>query len=160
MTKADLRTGMVVTVKNGRKYRVFRDAHTQFKPNDVFVRLIGEGWFDFDDLNEDLTEKNKHIFNDLTIVKVEEERLTTGLISKDLEGYRNVIWERPEEPQYYNGEVVCIESSTGFTKGKIYTFVNGKTVDDDGTKRPTNPYPGYKSINEGWLRDKFIEVVR
>lgn len=41
-----------------------------------------------------------------------------------------------EVPQYYNGKVVCVKSSSPWwTVGKIYTFHNGTTVDDDGTNR-------------------------
>ena len=45
-----------------------------------------------------------------------------------------------EKPKLYNGRVVCVSSglySLGYTKGKIYHFKNGYTVDDDGTTRPT-----------------------
>ena len=45
-----------------------------------------------------------------------------------------------DKPKLYNGKVVCLSSglySLGYTKGKIYQFKNGYTVDDDGTTRPT-----------------------
>lgn len=45
-----------------------------------------------------------------------------------------------DKPKLYNGKVVCVSSglySVGYTKGKIYQFKNGYTVDDDGTTRPT-----------------------
>ena len=43
----------------------------------------------------------------------------------------------PEKPKYYTGRVVCVKSPDGdFTVGKIYTFENGKTQDNDGDYRP------------------------
>lgn len=52
---------------------------------------------------------------------------------------------KPEKPKeaYYNGKAVCIKTAssyTGFTAGKVYTFIDGETTDDNGTKRPI----GYK----------------
>lgn len=43
----------------------------------------------------------------------------------------------PEKPKYYSGKVVCVASlDEDFTVGKIYTFENGKTKDNDGWLRP------------------------
>lgn len=41
------------------------------------------------------------------------------------------------EPKYYSGKVVCTYRSTddGYTVGKIYEFVSGTVVDDDGDVR-------------------------
>lgn len=41
------------------------------------------------------------------------------------------------EPRYYSGKVVCTHRGTddGYTVGKIYEFVNGTVVDDDGDVR-------------------------
>lgn len=45
--------------------------------------------------------------------------------------------EKPKKPKYYTGKVVCVESPCeDFTVGKIYTFENGKTKDNNGTLRP------------------------
>ena len=49
-----------------------------------------------------------------------------------LEGYT----PEPEKPKYYNGKVVCVDASLGFTPGKVYAFKDGMTVDDDGDVRP------------------------
>lgn len=44
----------------------------------------------------------------------------------------------PEKPKTYTGKVVCVASpNKDFTVGKIYTFENGKTQDNDGYYRPT-----------------------
>ncbi|GEM_PF-6111442 len=43
----------------------------------------------------------------------------------------------PEKPKYYTGKAVCVESPRKeYTVGKIYTFENGKTKDNNGTPRP------------------------
>lgn len=42
----------------------------------------------------------------------------------------------PPVPKYYSGKVVCIHSpSSWWTKGKIYSVMNGIIIDDDGDKR-------------------------
>lgn len=44
--------------------------------------------------------------------------------------------KKPEPPKYYNGKVVYIaDKSIGWTVGKVYEFVNGVTIDDDGDER-------------------------
>lgn len=41
-----------------------------------------------------------------------------------------------EKEEYYNGKVVCVESDRlYFTVGKIYEFIDGTVVDDDGDVR-------------------------
>ena len=49
-----------------------------------------------------------------------------------------------DKPKLYNGKVVCIELSNysiGFTKGKIYRFAEGFTLDDDNEVRPATCIP-------------------
>lgn len=41
-----------------------------------------------------------------------------------------------EEPKYFNGKVVCVAATMGFTVGKIYEFVDGQCKDDEKTLRP------------------------
>lgn len=45
--------------------------------------------------------------------------------------------EKPKA-EYYNGKAVCVKAipQSGFTAGKVYTFVGGETTDDNGDKRP------------------------
>lgn len=67
---------------------------------------------------------------------------------------------KPIEPTYYNGKVVCIESANGFiTKGKIYEFKDGYSVDDEGDRFPkTTQITSLEHLNETMWSD-FIEVV-
>lgn len=68
-----------------------------------------------------------------------------------------------EKPKLYNGKVVCMSSglySLGYTKGKIYQFKNGYTVDDDGTTRPTCciPIEGFEDLERKYP-GVWLEVV-
>lgn len=46
--------------------------------------------------------------------------------------------EEKEEPEHFNGKVVCVDKYIGFTVGKIYEFVDGQCLDDQKTLRPTS----------------------
>lgn len=56
--------------------------------------------------------------------------------------FDRLIGEKPaaeEKPEYYNGKVVCIRNNTNendFTVGKLYEFIDGQTIDNEGDKRP------------------------
>lgn len=143
MTKKDLRTGMVVETREGNRYLVLAEQQ----------ELIGlDSRMEYRTHRDDLTYSS--YTRDLDIVRVYGYDIKP--FNSMLKNPGKLIWERDS---YYNGKVVCIKSSVGFTKGKIYTFKDGKVVDDDGTLRPTPPHKGYKSFNDGWLKDEFIEVV-
>lgn len=61
-----------------------------------------------------------------------------------------------DKEQYFSGKVVCLSNVIGFTKGKIYEFVNGKTVDDDQDTRPL--YDRVRDINDIY-NGAFVEIV-
>lgn len=67
----------------------------------------------------------------------------------------------PQEPKYYSGKVVCVESRDAFTVGKVYEFKDGKVNDDEGDNRPMADYRAetLESWNEddGRCHTKFIE---
>lgn len=77
-----------------------------------------------------------------------------------------VAFERlltPEKPKYYNGKAVCVDNSSNessFTVGKIYTFVDGRTTDNNGEKRHYfgDPCETLEEFNKRFSA-KFIEVV-
>lgn len=56
------------------------------------------------------------------------------------------------ESEYYSGKVVCTNDSTGFTAGKVYTFVDGRTVDDDGCVQPSEESCPIADLQQGWVR--------
>lgn len=69
-----------------------------------------------------------------------------------------------DKPKLYNGKVVCVSSNSfalGYTKGKIYQFRNGRTLDDDGTTRPskmTDAIEDFKDIERRYP-GVWLEVV-
>lgn len=67
-----------------------------------------------------------------------------------------------EKPKYFNGKVVCVEMRNNFfTKGKIYEFKDGMSVDDVGDSFPfaSSPIKSVEDLNNRQLRSKFIEIV-
>ena len=67
-----------------------------------------------------------------------------------------------EKPKLYNGKVVCIEAShrTGFTKGKIYRFTEGFTLDDNNEVRPATriPIESFEDLEREYPA-RWLEVV-
>ena len=67
-----------------------------------------------------------------------------------------------EKPKYFNGKVVCVEKKNDFfTKGKIYEFKNGMSVDDVGDNFPfaSGPIKSVEDLSHGGVKSKFIEIV-
>ncbi|MGM9683231.1 MAG: hypothetical protein ACI3XQ_06510 [Eubacteriales bacterium] len=68
----------------------------------------------------------------------------------------------PEKPKGFTGKAMYISDSeyNHFIKGRIYDFVDGIVVDDDGVKRPS-PLNKEWSVQEKerWLNQFFIKVV-
>ena len=142
MTKKDLRTGMVVENNYGDRYVVM---------DDIIFRL--ESYDGLSNYNDDLTNK---VSNRLTIVKVYGARGAS--LKRMLENPGEPIWERPT---YYNGKVVCVATNDNnfVTKGKIYEFKDGYSVDDVGSRLPvTRPVESLEDLNIR-LYSKYIEVV-
>ena len=72
MTKSELKTGMIVTMRNGKKMTVYRDCACSFahpNHNDVFVDAFTSSWSSLNSYTEDL--KNKSGYVEFDIVKVE-----------------------------------------------------------------------------------------
>lgn len=98
MTKSELKTGMIVTRRDGNKLTVYRDCACSFAHHihkDVIVDASGEVWHPLDYFTEDLL--NNKGYPEYDIVKVEVVRHPhdfnkfphNAKISK-------VLWERPE----------------------------------------------------------------
>ena len=64
----------------------------------------------------------------------------------------------PQEPKYWSGKVVCVKKANDFlTAGKVYTFKNGKSSDDNGATLPCFGYiRSIEHLNEELWSD-FIE---
>lgn len=66
------------------------------------------------------------------------------------------------EPEYFNGKAVCVENGRSFlTKGKIYEFKDGTSIDDDGDRIPyySSPIKSIDELNKRYSITKFIEVI-
>lgn len=73
-----------------------------------------------------------------------------------LEGLRNA---KPEPPKLYNGKVVCVESkiSSLLTVGKVYEFVDGFLIFDNGNKN-ASALKDFEEVCKKFC-SKFIELV-
>lgn len=130
-TKTNLKDGMIVEFRDGRRRMVLGDYLIGFECSYFCLS-------DFDDeLN--MIDKNFGEFctRDSRIVKVYKS--TTAWLNcifddDDLE----LIWERKEEnPKYFNGKIRCIGWKNPYIKpiytiGEIYDIAEGSIVDDEG----------------------------
>lgn len=105
MTKADLRSGMEVTCRNGRTYLVMRDAVTS---NDSLIRtvLVGIGkkpgsWLTFDNYRDDLSNVSGE---EWTIMEVAEFKdaadIPSFFSSVPHDENLNLLWKRPNKKKY------------------------------------------------------------
>ena len=91
-TKADLKTGMIVTLRNGVEFIVYRDVKNQYYSKDILLGLR-HNWFKLSHFKEDLTAEYE--YND--IVKVESPTHPYALMDINYEkDKRTLIWERTE----------------------------------------------------------------
>lgn len=106
MTKKDLRTGMVVTYRNGEKRTVFCDVYTHTGSMDYISN--GGSWNELCNFNEDLTSR---VTSDMDIVKIE---VLTNVICichnpNELSKHQlKTIWERKEVKQMTVAEIEAI----------------------------------------------------
>ena len=134
MTKKDLRTGMVVTCRNGNRYLYIKD-YPECEDGIGIGLTEHEDWLNLKYQNNDLTRGAICLSpnRDYDIVKVEKIKLKTDFrrCFTDSELELIVVWTR--EPEEF--KVVCVEQITGeknFTVGKIYTWKNDTLTGDDG----------------------------
>ena len=153
MTKKDLRTGHIITLRNGTHFRVMLGGSCVCTNHDVAVKLDEEGWVDLTKFNEDLTAKDK---KEKDIVKVEIGTYTHELATfKYSEIKKHKVWERPT---YYNGKVVCIYGfEPMITKGKIYEIKDGYLTYNDG-ERSIDCFTTLEDMNKKCI-SQFIELV-
>lgn len=93
MTKSELKTGMIVTYRDGKQRVVFRDT-AMSKYNKDFV-TDGVGWSSLSTWEEDLTCS---LFKEMDIMKVEVATSFVMMCRNPVDipsSYRKTIWERP-----------------------------------------------------------------
>ena len=107
MTKEDLKAGMVVTYRNGRKRMVFKDCYSLNVTYEA-IAVGDEAWLSLQFFNDNLTSKTT---KELDIVQVEAVNSPFYLWSKyDPKNY-TTIWER-EVPKEMT--VAEIEATLGY----------------------------------------------
>lgn len=94
MTKSELKTGMIVTLADGKEYMVFKNAiHGFSNAADVIVATDGStSWMDLNNYNEDMTQ---HSYGDLNIVKVAQVDHPYAFIRPEYKREcRKVLWSK------------------------------------------------------------------
>ncbi|HZK00564.1 MAG TPA: hypothetical protein VFC79_11175 [Tissierellaceae bacterium] len=95
MKKEDLKTGMVVKLRNGTVYEVLRDT-----ANEYYGHILrGKGnWVNLDKYNDDLTDSDYGL-SSFDIVEVHKSGLCTSNINTFPDIYE-LIWKREQEKFY------------------------------------------------------------
>lgn len=150
MTLNDLKTGMIVTTRNGYEYTVIRDhCSTNITGCDVFVRCIDNtrGWLNVREYNPDLsfTDKwsDKQENRAWDIVKVEVCEHPFGFMDLNYNrDDRKVIWEEPPAKKLTVSE---IEKLLGYkveiVSEEEWRVVNRAAKAGDYVRITVNDYP-------------------
>ncbi len=98
MTKSELKTGMIVTQRCGKKLTVYRDCVCSYEAHihkDVFVDASSKTWHPFDYYTEDLiNDKGYHEFD---IIKVELAHHPYDFNKYPLDAnVDKILWERSD----------------------------------------------------------------
>jgi hypothetical protein len=109
MTKADLRTGMIITCKNGNEYLIVLNCSSDLLPwdskedNGVVINLDDNGYFPLSTITNDLLDTGGN--TDWTIIKVENLVSRYGF-KNPTTAKRELLWERPIEKKKYTYEQI------------------------------------------------------
>lgn len=131
MRKSDLKNMMVVELRAGKRYVVADD------------RLYYEsGYIPLEAFTDDLKHANRaYESEDIVKVYAPINFLPTPADLDCIDQLCTLEWEREDGPDLpFNGKAVFTGqgqlSKSGYTVGKVYSFNDGKTTDDDGEERP------------------------
>ena len=131
MKKSDLKDMMIVELRDGDRYVVVGDW--------LYERA---GYIPLTAFTDDLKHANR-AYESEDIVKVYSpiKYLPTFVDLDHADQLCTLEWEREDGPDLpFNGKAVFTgtgqTNSCGYTVGNVYEFVDGKTTDDDGTRRP------------------------
>ena len=70
MKKSDLKTGMIITMNNGKEYMVYKDVDTFWATGDILFATNGSNdWISLDEYGENLTTHNVE-WNIVRVVKI------------------------------------------------------------------------------------------
>ena len=100
MTKSELKTGMLVEMRNGDLCMVFKDVATEWAEGDVVVQVDGNEWDTLDNFDDQFRHNDEYC-NDWDFMKIYKQRHALTLRGKP-EYNRNIppIWERPKSYTY------------------------------------------------------------
>lgn len=182
MTKAELKSGMVLTLRNGKEYMVFKDCKTTNYSGDFYVNVESSEWGNLNNFNDDLTHNQ---YRHLDIMRIDVVGIITNLTNyANFKGNSYCIWERKEKksltleevekllgypveivpttppmdestdkPKYKVGDKVVVTNNVFFTKGSIATIVEiDKWTEDD-----YQPYKCEQNGDSYWLSDDDIK---
>jgi hypothetical protein len=151
MTKKDLKVGMVLECESHKGKGLAMITVSKFSEPDLCISGTND-WFLLDYLDDNLT------YETFKVLKVYDRAECNCDAYKLSTEDRKLLWERSTG---YNGKVVCIETNGNdfVTKGKIYEFKNGHSVDDEGDRLPRyTPVKSLEDLNRIMYSD-YIEVV-
>ena len=104
MTKADLRSGMIITCKNGGEYLIIRDMSSEISPGfEVAISMNGGGYIRFDSITNDLCDTSG--WDEWIIIKVEVLRNFKDFTNPS-KAERKLVWKRPVEKKKYTYEQI------------------------------------------------------
>lgn len=92
MKKSDLKTGMIITMNNGKEYMVYKDVDTDWATGDILFACDGShDWISLDNYNPDMITHNI----DWDIVKVTKISHPFGIFQENYPDVtREIIFER------------------------------------------------------------------
>lgn len=132
MKKSDLKNMMIVEARGGYRFVVVGD------------RLYYvSGYLPLEAFTDDLKHANRaYESEDIVKVYAPINFLPTPDNLDCVEQFCTLEWEREDALDIpFNGKAVYTGqgqlSKSGYTVGKVYSFNDGKTTDDDGEERPT-----------------------
>lgn len=109
MTLDDLKTGMIVTTRNGLRYMVLTNYHDELETNTKFIGVRKNGWITSNGFTANLKYPNDSSFD---IVKVEVSGLRSRLLNfEDIDANFETIWE---EKSVVKCTLAEIESRLGY----------------------------------------------
>lgn len=110
MKLGELRTGMVVTLRNGGKYMVFRKIHSDWTNDDVLVQLNGDDYLFLAEYDSDMMCKGAY-HDPFDIMEVWVARQPLNFVSFNKEEYYTLLWKREEPKEMTMAE---IEAALGY----------------------------------------------
>jgi len=106
MTKSALKTGMIVTLRNGKKFEVYIDAVTYTCSCGSDVITDGKKWSSLAEYNEDLTYPG-HTDHDIVMVEYVGGRTDLYAGATD-EKTLDIIWKREDTKKMTVAEIEAI----------------------------------------------------